>query len=80
MITKTAKKEIKQLLGHRYVEVIQGRLLKKGLLNNKKQIYSPSQITNVMNGVSHRIIEKIIWELVEEEKAIIKKREQLIQS
>lgn len=78
MITEEQKTEIKKLLGHRYVETIQSRLLNKGLLNRKKQIYSSAQITNVMNGVSHRIIESVIFELVAEEKEIIKKREALL--
>ena len=78
MITEEQKTEIKKLLGHRYVETIQSRLLKKGLLNRKKQIYSSAQITNVMNGVSHRVIESVIFELVAEEKEIIKNREALL--
>ena len=79
MITKQQKKAIKQLLGHRYVEAIQSRLLKKGLLNRKKQIYSPPQITNVMNGVPHRTIEDVIFELVSEEKEKLKERKALLE-
>ncbi len=78
MITEENKTEIKKLLGHRYVETIQSKLLKKGLLNRKKQIYSSAQITNVMNGVSHRIIEAVIFELVIEEKEILKQRQTLL--
>lgn len=78
MITEEQKTEIKKLLGHRYVETIQSRLLKKGLLNRKKQIYSSAQITNVMNGVSHKIIEDVIWEIVAEQKKIIESREALL--
>lgn len=78
MITEEQKTEIKKLLGHRYVEAIQSRLLKNKQFNRKGCIYSPSQITNVMNGVPHKIIEDVIWQLVEEQNQILQKRNELL--
>lgn len=68
MITSTKKKEYKAVLGHRYVApVLKELIAAKEYKNDKKEPYSSSQITNVMNGVPHNIIEGAI------KRAVIKK-------
>lgn len=78
MISKDQKQSIKSLLGHRYVEAIRNRLDAKGLLNKKGESYSNTQITNVMNGVTHSVIEPVIWELVAEKQKELENREELL--
>lgn len=78
MITKAQKKDIKRVLGHRYVTEIQSEMLKKRLFNKNNTVYSTSQITNVINGVPHSIIEAVVFELVASKKEEIEKRNALL--
>ncbi|MDO6813790.1 hypothetical protein [Tenacibaculum soleae] len=68
MITDDEKTEIKNILGHRYTSLVQKELVKKGLLNKMNKPYSNGQIRNVMNGVHHQVIEKVIWQMVKKAK------------
>ena len=78
MISKSQKKEIKTLLGHRYVSVVKKELSLYNELNLKGKPFSSSVITNVMNQKSHAIIEAAIWRAVENKKALKIKREHLL--
>ncbi len=71
MITKSQKKRIKKILGNHYVSVIQEELNTLGERNKHGLHYSSSQITNVMNGQSHTLLESVIFSLVQ--KKIVEK-------
>lgn len=73
MITKPQKKRIKKILGNHYVSVIQEELRLNGMLNKSGNEYSSSQITNVMNGQAHTIIEDAIFSVTQ--KKIVEKEE-----
>lgn len=78
MISPEQKKEITKYLPFRYARLVQKRATEKGLLNRKNKPYSIYQISNTMNGVENLIIEDVIYELVAEAKATIKKRELIL--
>ena len=78
MISEQEQEAIKDILGHRYSKLIQDKLQEQGYCNSNKEPYSTAQIRNVMNGVPHAIIENAIWEVVAEQKAITKKRKELL--
>tara|TARA_B100001059_G_scaffold191310_1_gene194436 strand:+ start:258 stop:545 length:288 start_codon:yes stop_codon:yes gene_type:complete len=78
MIDNADKEYIKGLLGHRYVKSISDFLKEKNILNRNGGYYSNSQITNVMNGVYHHVIEKAIFEVVKMKKEELEKRKQLL--
>lgn len=61
MISKTQKRKIKKILGSCYVAAVKDELKTKGALNRNGVAYSSTQITNVMNGNSHKIIEAAIF-------------------
>jgi hypothetical protein len=61
MITKQQKKRIKKILGNHYVAVIQEELNSQEKFNKDGNPYSSSQITNVMNGQPHKVIEDSIF-------------------
>ena len=65
MIKKAQKKRIKRIIGHRYVVLIQKELNEKNQFNKQGLPYSSSQITNVMNGKPHLIIENAIFSVVQ---------------
>lgn len=78
MINTEEKESIKQVLGHRYVQVIQEELNRNGERNRNGLPYSDSQITNVMNGTAHRVIEAAIFSVVEKTVEENLKREALL--
>lgn len=78
MINSKQKKLIKKLLGHRYVKHIATHLEEKNIKNRKDLAFSYSQITNVMNGVPHQVIEEAIFELLAIKNAELEKRQQLL--
>lgn len=78
MIDYREKKYIKELLGHRYVKHISDYLKENSILNRNGELFSNSQITNVMNGVSHHVIEEAIFEVVKLKKQELEKRQQLL--
>lgn len=78
MISEQEQEAIKNILGHRYSKLVQAKLEEQGYCNSNKEPYSTAQIRNVMNGVPHAIIENAIWECVAEQKALIKKRKELL--
>ena len=80
MITKTEKKRIKKHLGHRYVSLIQAELTAKNELNKNGNPYASAQITNVMNGVGHAVIEDAIYRAVETKKALKNKRKEILKT
>lgn len=65
MITKAQKKRIKKKLGNHYVAVIKAELKELGKRNKNGEEYSSSQITNVMNGQPHQLLEDVIFALVQ---------------
>ncbi len=65
MITKSDKETIKDIIGHRYAPIIQDELNENKEFNKDGEAYSRSQITNVMNGERHDIIEAAIYRVVE---------------
>ncbi|CAA0150849.1 hypothetical protein V2647_03780 [Tenacibaculum maritimum] len=67
MISNSQKKRIKKKLGNHYVAAIKAELNDLGKLNKKGQQYSSSQITNVMNGQPHQLLEDVIFALVQKE-------------
>lgn len=79
MINRTEKEHIKELLGHRYVKHISDYLKAHNILNRNGGDFSQAQITNVMNGVSHPVIEEAIYQVVSQKKQQIKKRKRLLQ-
>lgn len=68
MIDKNSKKRILRIIGKRYVAPVKEQLIKMEAFNSKGEEYSSSQITNVMNGTPHRIIEQAIYKVVEIKK------------
>ena len=78
MITKSQKKKILSVIGHRYVAEIQAYLKKNNIVNKKGEVHSSSMITNVMNGVSNKEIETAIYKIVEEKLEEINRREDLL--
>jgi len=77
MIGKNQKTDIKKLIGHRYVGVIQAELKEMSQVNRKGKVYSSAHITNVMNGEAHKVIEDAIWKVVEKQILLNEKRKQL---
>ena len=78
MISKTERNSIKEIIGHRYVGVIQEELKDTGEFNKQGGNYSSGHITNVMNGEAHKIIENAIWSAVENQKILNEKRKKLL--
>ena len=77
MITKSDKQIIKGVIGGRYAPIIQKELIECNEFNKWGEPYSTKQITNVMNGEKHEIIEAAIYRAVEKRLKIQKKREYL---
>ena len=77
MIDKRAKTFIKGIIGHRYTSIVQKELNDHNTFNKWGEPYSTKQITNVMNGEKHEIIEAAIYRAVEKRLKIQKKREYL---
>ena len=73
MISKSEKKRIKKIIGHRYVGPIQTELNERNEFNKQGETYSSGHITNVMNGEPHGIIEAAIFSVVQ--KSIAEKEE-----
>jgi len=65
MITKSQRKSIKKIIGNHYVLSIQKELNLLGARNKHGLEYSSSQITNVMNGKSHALLESVVFSLVQ---------------
>lgn len=78
MITKGDKEIIKDIIGHRYAPIIQDELNESKEFNKDGEPYSTGQITNVMNGVKHAVIEAAIYRVVEFKLAEEKKRQLLL--
>ena len=78
MITKSQKKSIKKILGNHYVLGIQKELNLLGERNKHGLEYSSSQITNVMNGKSHTLIESVIFSLVQKKLKAIEERNAIL--
>ena len=78
MITKEDKATIKDIIGHRYAPIIQLELNASKEFNKDGGAYSRSQITNVMNGENHEVIEAAIYRVVEKRLEIQKQREYLL--
>ncbi|CAL2101443.1 conserved protein of unknown function [Tenacibaculum sp. 190130A14a] len=78
MITETQKKKILGIIGHRYVADIKEYLSVNNLFNKSGKPHSSSMITNVMNGQSHKIIEKAIYAVVQNKKEEQKQRQELL--
>lgn len=77
MINKTTKESIKKIIGHRCAPIIQKELIDCSEYNMHGEPYSTGQITNVMNGEKHNIIEAAIYRVVEERLEIQRKRNSL---
>jgi len=80
MITDIQKEEIKALIGHRYVSIVQDELNSKAEFDSKGKTYSTAMITNVMNGKPNAVIEDAIYRVVAQKKALNKKREEILKS
>lgn len=84
MISKSEKKRLKKILGHRYVSSISNELGKDGVVDSANKPYSPSMITNVMNGKEHSVLEAYIYKAAETAIAIKlkeqSKREEILKS
>lgn len=78
MIIKEDKNIIKEIIGHRYAPIIQLELNDSKEFNKEGETYSRSQITNVMNGENHDVIEAAIYRVVEKRLEIQKQREYLL--
>tara|TARA_B110000967_G_scaffold202527_1_gene241535 strand:+ start:1351 stop:1620 length:270 start_codon:yes stop_codon:yes gene_type:complete len=78
MISKSEKKRIKKIIGHRYAGVIQGELNKRNELNKQNEAYSSGHITNVMNGEPHNVIEDAIYRVVEDKLKLTEARKNLL--
>lgn len=69
MISKAEKIKIKKILGSCYVAAVKEELKIAGVLNRNNEPYSSTQITNVMNGRSHKIIEAAIFSATQKQVA-----------
>ena len=78
MITKSDKQIIKGVIGGRYAPIIQKELIECNEFNKWGEPYSTKQITNVMNGEKHEIIEAAIYRVVKNRLEIQEKRESLL--
>lgn len=78
MITKIQKKQIIKIIGNRYVAGVQSYLRDRGIVNKNKQEHSATQITNVMNGKPHEVIEAAIYGFVAQKKEELAKRKELL--
>ena len=78
MITKKDRHRIKDIIGHRYAPIIQDELNDCSEFNKDGQAYSRSQITNVMNGEKHNVIEAAIYRVVEKKLKIEQARQSLL--
>ena len=80
MITKKYKSLIKDIVGHRYVTPIQDELNNRKEFNKDGEAYSRSQITNVMNGERHEVIEAAIFRVVESKKKELEERKIILKN
>lgn len=80
MITKAEKRRIKKVIGHRYVNIIQDELNQCNQFNKSGEPYSASQITNVVNGVPHIVIEDAIYRVLRRQIQITEERKMLLAS
>ena len=80
MINKKEKQDIKTIIGHRYVSLIQEELEASKEFNKSGNPYSSAHITNVMNGESHEVIEAAIYRVVAKKKALLDNRKNLLKS
>ena len=78
MITKSDKQILKGVIGGRYAPIIQKELIECNEFNKWGEPYSTKQITNVMNGEKHEIIEAAIYRVVKNRLEIQEKRENLL--
>ena len=80
MISKTQKQQIKQVLGHRYSELVLAELNKTGQLTRNNTPYSSKHIVNVMNGEANKIIEAAITSAVDTKTKENNKLDQLLKT
>ena len=78
MITKEDKEKIKKVFGGRYSSEIKKLLDKKGLKNRDGNFHTANMIRHVMNGISHPVIEKAIFDLYEQKIKVINYRKELL--